>query len=191
MELSWIDIGIIIILLISIAVAIVRGFVKEAVSLISWVAAIWLAITFSHQVALFLPASIDEATISIDQATTEVSKLRVGIAFVLIIIGTLIAGALLNYILSHFTQNRVIRGVDRLLGGFFGFFRGTAIIVLLILAASYTNFPLSETWKSSQVLPPFEIVAMKAIELMPPEFSKYFSLGEAELQASVYPLNFY
>ncbi len=186
MELSWIDIGIIIILLISIAIAIFRGFVKEAVSLASWIAAIWLAMTFSHQVALFLPTSIDEASISLSQADVEVSKLRVGIAFVLIIIGTLIAGALLNYILSHITKNRALRGIDRLLGGFFGFFRGTAIIVLLILAASYTNFPLSETWKSSQILPPFELLAKKAIEIMPSEFSKYFSLGEPDLQASHY-----
>ena len=186
MELSWIDIGIIIILLISIAIAIFRGFVKEAVSLASWIAAIWLAMTFSHQVALFLPASIDEASISLSQADVEVSKLRVGIAFVLIIIGTLIAGALLNYILSHLTKNRALRGIDRMLGAFFGFFRGTAIIVLLILAASYTNFPLSETWKSSQILPPFELVAKKAIEFMPPEFSKYFSLGGHDLQASLY-----
>jgi membrane protein required for colicin V production len=186
MEFSWIDIGIAFILLVSIAVAIFRGFVKEAISLASWIAAIWLAITFSHQVALFLPASIDDATFSLSQNEIEVSKLRIGIAFVLIVIGTLMAGALLNYILSHLTKNRAIRGVDRMLGVFFGFFRGAAIIVVLILAASYTNFPLSETWKASQILPPFELVAKKVIEMMPPDFSKYFSLDEADVQASVY-----
>jgi len=187
MELSWIDIGIVIILLVSVMVAIFRGFVKEAVSLASWIAAIWLAVNFSSQVALFLPASIDDATVSLSQSEIEVSKLRIGIAFVLIVIGTLIAGSLLNYILSHLTKNRALRGVDRLLGGFFGIFRGTAIVVLLILAASYTNFPLSETWESSQILPPFESVAKKVIELMPPEFSKYFSLGEADLHVSSHP----
>lgn len=186
MEISWIDIGIVFILLVSVAVAMFRGFVKEAISLASWIAAIWLAITFSHQVALFLPASIDEAALTLDQATAEVSKLRVGIAFVLIVIGTLIAGSLLNYILSHLTKNRALKGIDRILGIFFGIFRGTAIVVLLILAASYTNFPLSDTWKASQVLPPFEMVAKKAIEFMPPEFSKYFSLDGADLQASAY-----
>ena len=186
MEFSWIDIGIAFILLVSIAVAMFRGFVKEAVSLAAWVAAIWLAVTFSHQVALFLPASIDEATFSLSQSEIEVSKLRVGIAFALIVIGTLIAGSLLNYILSHLTKNRALKGIDRILGILFGFFRGTAIVVLLILAASYTNFPLSDTWKSSQVLPPFETVAKKAIELMPEDFSKYFSLDDAELQASSY-----
>lgn len=188
MEFSWIDIGIAFILLVSIAVAIFRGFVKEAISLASWIAAIWLAITFSNQVALFLPASIDETTFGFSQSEVEVSKLRVGIAFVLIIIGTLIAGALLNYILSHLTKNRALRGIDRLLGGFFGIFRGIVIVVLLILAASYTNFPLSDTWKSSQILPPFELAAKKAIEYMPQEFSKYFSLEDADLQASSYRL---
>ncbi len=186
MEFSWIDIGIAFILLVSIVVAIFRGFVKEAVSLASWIVAIWLAINYSNQVALFLPSSIDDATLSLPQSELEVSKLRFGIAFVLIVIGTLIAGALLNYILSHLTKNHALRGIDRLLGGFFGIFRGAAIVVLLILAASYTNFPLTDTWESSQILPPFEMMAEKVIEWMPPEFSKYFSLGEADLQASAY-----
>ena len=51
MELSWIDIGIVIILLLSIGVAIFRGFVKEAISLAGWIIAIWLAIKFAPQVA--------------------------------------------------------------------------------------------------------------------------------------------
>ena len=51
MELSWIDIGIAIILLISVGVAMFRGFVKEAISLASWVVAIWLAMTFFRQYA--------------------------------------------------------------------------------------------------------------------------------------------
>lgn len=184
MDLSWIDIGIVVILLISIAVAIFRGFVKEAVSLASWIIAIWLAISFFDEVALFLPQSIDEATLNIAPQELEAGKLRKAIAFVIIIIGTLIAGALLNYILSQVTQTRTLKGIDRSLGAFFGFIRGTVIIVLIILAASYTNIPLTDTWKSSQLLPPFEIGARKVIEALPPEYSKFFSLDEAEMQAS-------
>ncbi len=182
---SWIDIGIIIILLISVGVAMFRGFVKEAISLASWVIGIWLAITYSSQIALFLPSSIDDATLNLSTNEVQVSKLRVGIAFTLIIIGSLIAGALLNYILSHVTKTRALRGIDRLLGVIFGFIRGSAIVVLLILAASYTSFPQSDIWKSAQLLPPFEKVAREAIKLMPPEYSKFFSLDESEIQASV------
>lgn len=185
MDFSWIDIGIIVILLISIGVAMFRGFVKEAISLAGWVIGIWLAITYSSQVAMFLPSSIDEATINLSTNEVPVSKLRVGIAFSLIIIGALMAGALLNYILSHLTKTQALRGIDRLLGIFFGFIRGSVIVILLILAASYTSFPQSDIWKSAQLLPPFELIARQAIELMPPEYSKFFSLDAAEFQASV------
>lgn len=188
MELSWIDLGIAVILLISIAIAIFRGFVKEAISLASWIIAIWLAVTFSNQVALFLPASIDEATFNLGANGLETSKLRVGIAFILIIIGTLIAGALLNYILSHVTQSRALRGIDRVLGAFFGVIRGAALVVIVILLASLTTFPRSDIWETSQLLPPFEIAARKIIDIMPPEYSKYFSFDDAELQASSYNL---
>ena len=181
---SWIDIGIIIILLISVGVAMFRGFVREAISLASWIIGIWLAITYSSQVAVFLPSSIDDATLNLSTNELPVSKLRVGIAFSLIIIGSLMAGALLNYILSHVTKTRALRGIDRLLGVIFGFIRGSAIIVLLILAASYTSFPQSEIWKTAQLLPPFEQIARKAIELMPPEYAKFFSLDEVEFQAT-------
>ena len=183
MELSWIDIGIVIILLISVAISMFRGFVKEATSLASWVVAIWLAMTFSNQVALFLPVSIDEATFNFGVNEFEVSKLRAGIAFILIIIGTLIVGALLNYMLSKLTQARALRGIDRILGAFFGVVRGAVVIVLVILVAALTSFPRSDTWNSSQLLPPFELAARIGINFMPSEYSKLFSLDEAEKQA--------
>lgn len=191
MEVSWIDIGIAIILLISVGVAMFRGFVREAISLASWVAAIWLAMTFSNQVALFLPASIDEATFNLGANELEVSRLRVGIAFLLIVIGTLIAGALLNYILSQVTQSRALRGIDRVLGMFFGLARGAAVVVIIILVAALTSFPSSDTWQSSRLLPPFELAARKVIDLMPEEFLKYFTFDEAELQASSFQLKFH
>lgn len=188
MDLSWIDIGIAIVLFMSVAIAIFRGFVKEAISLASWILAIWLAVSFSNQVALFLPASIDEATFNLGANELEVSKLRVGIAFLLIVIGTLIAGALLNYILSQVTQMSALRGMDRILGAFFGLARGAVVVVLIILVAALTSFPQSDTWKSSQLLPPFELAARKAVEFLPPEYSKYFLYDDAEMKASSYNL---
>ena len=184
MELSWIDIGIAIILLVSTAMAIFHGFVKEAISLVSWIAAVWLAVVFSGQIALFLPANLDNTTFSLGVKELEMSKLRVGIAFVSIIIGTLIVGALLNRFLSQIMQLSTIRGIDRILGAFFGAMRGAIIVVMVILAAAVTSFPRTDIWRASQLLPPFELAARKAIEFMPPEYKKYFTFGEAEIQAS-------
>ncbi len=186
MQLSWIDIGIVLIFVISVVIAIFRGFVKEAVSLASWIIAIWLAVTFADQVALFLPSNIDDATINFSPNELEVSKLRLGIAFTLIVVGTLIAGSLLNYILSHVTQASVIKGIDRILGMGFGFLRGGAIVILLILLASFTTIPKSDIWQASNFLPPFETVARQVIKFMPAEYSKFFILEEDDVQVSLY-----
>lgn len=188
MEFSWIDIGIVIVLLISTVIAIFRGFVKEAVSLISLVVAFWLAMTFFNQGALLLPSSIDEATFSFGTNEFEVSKLRAGIAFVSIVIGVLLAGALLNHILGKITRMPVLHGIDRVLGALFGLARGAAVVVLVILATSLTSFPRSEIWESSRLLPLFESGAQEVIDFIPPEYSKYFSFDEAEIQASSYSL---
>lgn len=179
MDLSWIDIGIIVIFFVSIVISIFRGFVKEAISLISWILAIWLAITFSGQVASFLPASIDEATFNLGTNELEVSKLRVGIAFILIVVASLIIGALVNYILGKITHTSVLRGIDRMLGAFFGLARGAIVVVLFVLVAALTSFPHTDNWQSSQLLPPFELTARNVVEFLPPEYSKYFSFDEA------------
>lgn len=183
--MSWIDIGIVIVFLASIVVAVMRGFVKEMVSLGSWVAAIWLAITYSGQVASFLPAAIDE--ISFNDLNTnwlEEGKLSSGIAFLFILVGTLIIGTLLNYVLGKIDWMGAVRGLDRALSFLLGFARGTAVVVLIILAVSLTSLPRSDDWDSSRLLPPFESVAHEVINMMPSEYSKYFLLGEAEPQAS-------
>ncbi len=188
MAFVWIDIGIAVILLISIIVAIFRGFVKEAISLTTWIVAVWLAITFSDQVALLLPESIDEAAFNLASIELAAGKLRAGVAFLLIITGTLIAGAVLNYALGHITQIHALRGIDRVLGAFFGLVRGIVVIALIILVTTLTSFSHSDTWKSSQLLPPFELVAHKMTGFMPSEYAKYFSFGETQKQVSAYQL---
>lgn len=188
MEFLWIDVGIVAILLISTVIAIFRGFVKEAISLISLVLAFWLAMTFFNQVALLLPSSIDDATLSFGTNEFQASKLRAGIAFVSIVIGVLVAGALLNHMLGKITRMPVLRGIDRMLGALFGLARGAAVVVLIILATALTSFPSSEIWESSDLLPLFESGAQKVIDFMPPEHSKYFSFDGAEVRASSYSL---
>ena len=186
MDISWIDIGIVIILLMSAAVAMFRGFVKEAISLISLVLAVWLAVNYFAQLALYLPSGIDETTLSLGETEIVLSKLRAGIAFVAIVIGVLIAGALLNEVLSKITRLPVLRGIDRLLGALFGLVRGAAIIVLVILVAAMTSFPRTEIWEASRMLPLFETGAREVIRYIPPEYSKYFLFNETEPQAALY-----
>lgn len=183
MESSWIDIGILVVLLISILFAILHGFVREAVALGSWVVAIWLAIAFSDQLAQLFPADIYDAAFNVPGAGwLGLDSLGTGIAFLLILIGTLIAGALLNYVIGKIAKGRSVLGVGGLLAIFLGIARGTALIVLIVLAASLTSVPHSDVWNSSRFLPPFKFMAHKVIDMLPPEYSKYFSLDEDETE---------
>ena len=178
MEFSWIDIGIVVIFLLSITVAVLRGFVKEVFSLGTWVAAVWLAVTFCDRVALLLPAGIDDP----DTGVPGSGQLRTIIAFSLILVGTWVVGTLLNVVVGKIVDMSGARILDRVLSFFFGLVRGAAVVVLMVLAmtAFFTSFPYSEAWNTSQLLPPFEWAARKVVEFMPAEYSEYFPYNEIE-----------
>ena len=54
--LDWIIVGI---LVISAGISIIRGFVKEAISLATWVLAFWVALAFAAKLALLMPESLE------------------------------------------------------------------------------------------------------------------------------------
>lgn len=181
MELSWIDIGIVVIFLLSITVAVLRGFVKEVFSLGTWVAAVWLAVTFCDRVALLLPAGMDDP----DTGMPGAGQLRTISAFLLILVGTWVVGTLLNVAVGKIVDMSGPRILDRVLALFFGLVRGSAVVVLVVLVASFTSFPHFEVWNSSRLLPYFELAARRVVEAMPAKYSEYFPYDEAESQTSL------
>ena len=186
MEFSWIDIGIIAIFLLSITVAVLRGFVKEVISLCTWGVAVWLAVMLSDQVALLLPDGMDDP----DTGVPGAGKLRTISAFLLVLFGTWIAGTLINVVVGKIgNMSGGPSIINRILAVFFGFVRGAAVVVLMVLAmtAFFTSFPYSEawdSWNSSQLLPPFEWAARKVVEFMPLEYSEHFPFDEIGLRDS-------
>ena len=61
------------------------------------------------------------------------------LAFVIILVGVLIAGGLFNAFLSFILHRSGLSGTDRLLGMGFGFVRGIFIVALLMLAVKMTS----------------------------------------------------
>ena len=47
----WVDYAIIAILVVSAGISVLRGFLREALSLLGWVFAFWLALTFADDVS--------------------------------------------------------------------------------------------------------------------------------------------
>jgi membrane protein required for colicin V production len=142
-----IDILIAIVLIFSVIVGVVRGFVKEAISITALLLAIWAALNLGPGVG-----EISESWLSSKELQTWFGRILV---FVLI----LAIGGLIGWGLAKLVRLSVLSGIDRLIGGFFGAARGVLFVALFILAAEFAEFDNDSWWKKSKLLPHFEVVA--------------------------------
>jgi membrane protein required for colicin V production len=164
---NWVDFAILGVLLLSVAIGLFRGFVKEIMGLIVWIAAFWVAWQFCDEGALFLVDHVD------------VPSARLGIAFGLLLLLALISGALLNYLVQALVESTGLTGTDRLLGLFFGAGRGLVLLVAAVLLAGLTPLPQDPWWQESRLIPTIQELAEWVSEAMPPEVAGYFEFETA------------
>ncbi|MGQ8365620.1 CvpA family protein [Glaciecola sp. 1036] len=144
--MNWFDFTILAIIGLSAVISIVRGFIKEAVSLVIWVSAFFIAKQFYPQLAVYL-TNFDDVLI------------RNGVAIALLFVGTLIAGALINYIISQLVKATGLTGTDRALGAVFGALRGVLIVsAALFFLDTFTGAAEAQWWKSSVLVPEFGFI---------------------------------
>lgn len=155
------DVGIIILIVLSAIIGLIRGFVKEALSLATWVAAFAFALIYVKPLAAELPFALQ----------SEVA--RMGIAFAIIFFSVLVVGAIINHLLSSAVSSIGLGGVDHVLGGVFGVLRGGLIITLLVILMGLTALPAQDWWKESRLIPWFEDSAEWLRSVIPPDFAAY------------------
>lgn len=149
MMLNWADYTIIAILVLSVFVSLVRGFVREVLSLITWIAAFWVAFTFYTELSGLLVNDVHS------------NSLRTIIACATLFIATLLLGALINYLIGQLVDKTGLSGTDRVMGIVFGFARGVLLVTVLLMLATLTPMPDDVWWKESVLIPQFKpIVAM-------------------------------
>ena len=147
-------------ILVSVAVSIWRGLVREVVSLLSWLVALWVAARFAVAFSEWLPA-----------AMTNPSA-RYVTAFVALFLATVIVLELFGVLLARLLRAAGLGFVDRALGAVFGLARGALLAWILTLLGGLTSLPQQGWWQESMLAPPLQAAVLAARPLLPLEIAK-------------------
>ena len=151
----WIDYFILAIITVSALLSLWRGFIKEALSLVTWVAALWVAMLFFDDLARYLAQWIENRSI------------RGAVAFAILFVGTVIAGSVVNFLVGKLVEKSGLSATDRALGMIFGVARGVVIVSVLVMLAGLTSVPRDAWWSDSLLLAHFQDMAMWLRSFLP------------------------
>jgi membrane protein required for colicin V production len=126
--------------LVSVVVGVFRGFFKEALSLVTWVAALWIALRFSSVLEPVLASISSEA-------------LRIWAARLIMFVLVLIAGGLLNALIGILVTKTGLTGTDRILGMVFGAARGVLIVGIAVMMFRLLELDQEDWWSESRLIP--------------------------------------
>lgn len=140
------DVLILVILLGSILIGLVRGFVRETVSLSFWVLAIWGAWKFGPLVEPHLGGLMADPRIA-----PWVGRL-------VILVLVLLIGWVVGMLLGYFTRSMGLGPLDRAIGLFFGIVRGLVLVGLLVIGGELLHLDQEPWWSRSKLVPYGETV---------------------------------
>lgn len=146
MNFNGADWAIVIVVVLSTVMSLKRGFIKEALSLVTWVAAFIVARMFHGNMVTLLTEQVESPVI------------RSIAAFAVLFVGTLIVGAAISFLIGTLVKMTGLSTTDRLLGMFFGFARGLILLTVAVALIRVTPFVESEWWKQSILIKQIELV---------------------------------
>lgn len=136
------------IMALSVGISVVRGAVRELLSITAWVVSGYLALDFAAPVAGLLPSSLSSPT------------LRLATAFTAIFVVSLLLFALASLAVSALLKRSGLSATDRALGAVVGFARAIVILVVLTLVAGLTTLPHEPSWREARLSGTLESLAV-------------------------------
>lgn len=140
---------------VSVLVSLFRGAVREVMSILSWIAAFLIALHYAPTLSEMLPVAVKHGW------------LRLFIAFIALMIGSLLLFALVTLAVSQLVRRTGLAPWDRALGAFFGLARALVILIALVLIAELTPLPKEPAWRNAVFRPPLEAMAKNVRAFLP------------------------
>lgn len=173
MMFNWVDYGILAILAFSTLISIVRGFFREALSLVSWIAAFWISFSFCKPLSQALEPYIHQNTF------------RIAASVLILFVVTLIAGSMLNFIISRLVSRAGLGGLDRLMGMVFGFARGLLFVAVILLVAQALIPAQDPIWTRALLPKYFVPLQLRLMEFLPQNLEQQIQKGQTMTRTAV------
>lgn len=138
--LNGLDYIILAIIAFSAVIGIWRGFVREALSLVVWGGAFWLAYAAAPILEVYLDGLMAERT------------LRLVAVFIAVFLAVHVVGFFVARLLSTIIKSIGLRAVDRVAGAGFGVLRGIVAIAAIILVAGMTPLRDEVFWQQAYLV---------------------------------------
>lgn len=160
--MTWVDAVILGVIALSALFSMVRGFVREVLSVAAWLGALFACLNFYGPVEPFvasvLPANMDHFS-------------AYG-AMAVVFVVSLIILSIISGILSGMVRDSALSGLDHSLGIVFGIARGAIILFLAYIALGMTE--PSQSWPqpiaNARLLPLVQEGALWLAGFLPPEY---------------------
>lgn len=154
--MTVVDVVIIFVIVLSAIFGLLRGFMKESISLAKWIIATWIAATFAPKLAPMLPAAIESEAV------------RQAISFASLFILVFLLGTLIAHLVTRLLIKTGLTSVDRVLGVGFGIIRGALIIIIFVIVGGhFPQLPQQDWWQQSIMLDRFENIVIWIQDYIP------------------------
>ncbi len=169
------DLVIIIIIIASSLMGLLRGFVKEALSVGAWIISTWVAVGFGDELSATVSGYVDSQI------------LVLVISYGGLFFGTLIFSSIINFLIANVVKMTGFTFTDRMMGVLFGFLRGVLFIAIIALAAKILSFDDASWWSSSEYIGYFTPIADWMGQFVPDNFDAVKDIKMPDLSVPKMP----
>lgn len=154
------DYIVLIVVAFSVLISVLRGGVREVLSILGWLAAFYVAKTYVGALIPLMPEEIP---------TDELKTLA---AFVILFLLALLVAGLVATGLATLLSKAGLGWFNRIMGALFGLARGLLVIGVGAMLAGMTSIPKDDVWTTAMLSAPVEAMVKAALPLLPETLSK-------------------